>query len=79
MNINPMAIMELQQKFNTFKAEHPRVFPFFNAVKDSSLQEGTIFDMKITTPDGASKQCNIKLTQNDIDLFRTMMDMGRQQ
>ncbi|WP_408071810.1 hypothetical protein [Butyrivibrio sp. JL13D10] len=33
-NINPMAIMELQQKFNVFKEEHPRVLPFFNALKD---------------------------------------------
>ena len=78
MNFNPMLIMELQQKFGTFKSEHPRVFPFFSAVKDDALQEGTIFDMKITTPEGVSKQCNIKVTQNDIELFRSMMEMGRQ-
>ena len=78
MNINPMAIMELQQKLNTFKQEHPRVLPFINAVKDDGLQEGTIFDMKITTPDGVSKQCNIKFTQNDLELLNTIMGMGRQ-
>ena len=78
MNINPMLIMELQKKFGTFKTEHPRVFPFFNAVREDALQEGTIFDMKITTPEGVSKQCNIKVTQNDIELFRSMMEMGRQ-
>ncbi len=78
MNINPMAIMQLQSKFNTFKTEHPRVAPFFGALKDSSIQVGTVFDMKVTTPEGKEMQCNIKITQNDIDLFNTLMEMGNQ-
>ncbi len=75
MNINPMTIMALQQNFNTFKEEHPRVLPFFGAVKDSSMELGTIIDMKVTTPDGTEKQCNIKITQNDIDTFQALMNL----
>ena len=78
MNMNPMTIMQLQQKFNTFRMEHPRVAPFFGALKNSSLSVGTVFDMKVTTPDGREMQCNIKVTQNDIDLFNTLMEMGAQ-
>lgn len=79
MNINPMAIMALQQKFQTFNQEHPRVAPFFNAIKANSMEVGTIIDMKVTSPDGVEKQCNIKITQNDIDTFQTLMSMnGRQ-
>ncbi|WP_051656928.1 hypothetical protein [Butyrivibrio sp. AE3004] len=76
MNFNPMALMELQKKFNTFRQDHPRVQPFFQAVKDSSMEVGTIIDMKVTTPDGVEKQCNIKITQNDIDTFKTLMSMN---
>ena len=72
---NPLLPAEAQQKFITFRQEHPRVIPFFSAVKDDALQEGTICDMKITTPDGVAKQCNIKLTQNDIEMFSSMMSM----
>ena len=75
MNFNPMAIMELQQKFNIFKQEHPRVLPFFNAIGSSSMEVGTIIDMKVTTPDGVEKQCNIKVTQNDIDTFNAIMNL----
>jgi hypothetical protein len=74
-NINPMAIMELQQKFNTFKEEHPRVLPFFNALKDNTPEVGSVFDMKVTNPDGTVMQCNIKLTENDLEMFRTLMNM----
>ena len=79
MNINPMAIMALQQKFNTFKQEHPRVLPFFHAIKDNSMELGTIIDMKVTTPDGVEKQCNIKITQNDIDTFQAIMNINNGQ
>ena len=78
MNINPMALVQLQHKFSTFKIEHPKVAPFFGALKESSLTVGTVFDMKVTTPDGREMQCNIKVTQNDIDLFNTIMEMGSQ-
>ncbi|WP_035778769.1 hypothetical protein [Butyrivibrio sp. MC2013] len=76
MNINPMALMTLKQKFATFNQDHPRVIPFFNAIRMSSMEVGTVIDMKVTTPDGAEKQCNIKVTQNDIDLFNTIMSMN---
>ncbi|WP_049945943.1 MULTISPECIES: hypothetical protein [unclassified Butyrivibrio] len=76
MNFNPKAIMELQQRFNTFRLDHPRVFPFFQAVKESSMEVGTIIDMKVTTPDGVEKQCNIRITQNDIETFKTLMSMN---
>ncbi|MCR5342067.1 MULTISPECIES: hypothetical protein [unclassified Butyrivibrio] len=79
MNINPMAIMALQQKLGTFKQEHPRVLPFLGAVKDSAMDIGTIIDMKVTTTDGVEKQCNIKITQNDIDIFQTLMNINNAQ
>ena len=75
MNMNPMILMQIQQKINNFKNEHPRVIPFFLALKDSSIQAGTIVDMKVTTPEGKEMQCNIKVTDNDIELFNLLMEM----
>ncbi len=75
MNVNPMTIMQLQQKIATFKSEHPRVFPFFSAIKENSIQAGTIVDLKVTTPEGQEMQCNIKVSENDIDLFNTLMEL----
>ena len=79
MNFNPMAIMQLQQKITTLKGDHPRVFPFFAALKENSIRPGTIVDMKVTTPEGKEMQCNIKVTENDIDLFNALMELRNSQ
>ena len=78
MNMNPMMIMQLQQRMQTFQQDHPKVMPFMMAVKDNALQEGTVIAMKVTTPDGKSLESNIKLTANDIETIRMMSDMGGQ-
>ncbi|WP_051638481.1 hypothetical protein [Butyrivibrio sp. NC2002] len=77
MNVNPMALMQLKQRFDTFNSEHPRVIPFFKAVSAASIVPGTVFDMKVTTPDGNEMHCNIKLTENDIETFHQIMELGR--
>ena len=79
MNMNPMLLMQLQQRFNIFSQEHPKVLPFFNAIGSNAMQEGTIIDIKVTTPDGKTLESNIKVTANDIETAHMMMSMGNQQ
>ena len=79
MNMNPMLLMQLQQRFNIFSQEHPKVLPFFKAIGSNAMQEGTIIDIKVTTPDGKTLESNIKVTANDIETAHMMMSMGNQQ
>ena len=79
MNMNPMLLMQLQQRFNIFSQEHPKVLPFFRAIGSNAMQEGTIIDIKVTTPDGKTLESNIKVTANDIETAQMMMNMGNQQ
>ena len=78
MNMNPMMLMQLQQRLQTFQADHPKVGPFFMAVKDNALEEGAVFAVKVTTPDGKTLESNIKLTANDIETVKMMMDPNNQ-
>ena len=78
MNMNPMLLMQLQQRFGLFSQEHPKVLPFFRAIGDNAMQEGTIIDIKVTTPDGKTLESNIKLTANDIETAKMMKNMGNQ-
>ena len=48
------------------------------AVKNNALEEGTVFAMKVTTPEGKTIESNIRLTANDIETIRMMMDSGNQ-
>lgn len=78
MNLNPMMLMQLQQKIQTFQQDHPKFVPFMTAVKNNALEEGTVFAMKVTTPEGKTIESNIRLTANDIETIRMMMDSGNQ-
>ncbi len=77
MNMNPMLLMQMQQKFATFQKEHPKVLPFFKAVGNQALKEGSIIDVKVTTPEGENLESNIKLTANDIETFTMLMNMNQ--
>ncbi len=78
MNMNPMMLMQLQQKLQTFQAEHTKFVPFVTAVKDNALEEGAVFAMKVTTPEGKTLESNIKLTANDIEMIRLLVEGGNQ-
>ena len=78
MNLNPMMLMQLQQRIQTFQQDHPKFLPFMTAIKNNALEEGTVFAMKVTTPEGKTIESNIRLTTNDIETIRMMMDPGNQ-
>lgn len=76
MNMNPMLLMQMQQRFTQFQQDHPKVMPFFRAVGDNAVQEGTVFAIKVTTPDGRTLESNIKLTANDIETINMLKNSG---
>ena len=78
MNINPMALMQLQQRVGTFQQDHPKVLPFLQAVGNSAIQEGTVFAVKVTTPDGDVLEANIRLTANDIETINILKNTTKQ-
>ena len=75
--MNPMSLMQLQQRFQIFQQEHPKIIAFFKAIGNDSMQEGTIIAVKVTTPDGKEIESNIKITANDITTFQQMMEIAR--
>jgi hypothetical protein len=78
MNMNPMALMQLQQRVGTFQKDHPKVLPFLQAVGESAVKEGTVFAVKVTTPEGDVFEANIKLTANDIETINILKNTSTQ-
>lgn len=72
MDMNPMLLMQLQKRLGMFQADHPKVMPFMQAVGNTAITEGTVFAVKVTTPDGKVLESNIKLTANDIETINMM-------
>lgn len=77
MNMNPMMLMQLQQRLGLFQQDHPKVMPFFQAVAANALEEGTICEMKVVTPEGKTLESNVKLTANDIETLKMLHDINR--
>ena len=73
MAINPMALMQMKERLTTFQQDHPRVFPFFRMLKEEGLQEGSVYELKVTTPDGKEKIMNFRLNANDIETLQLLL------
>ena len=72
MAINPMAMLQMKERLNIFQKDHPKVFPFFNMLRDQGLQEGAIYELKVTLPDGSERVMNFRMNENDIETFRLL-------
>jgi hypothetical protein len=45
---------------------------FFQAVSSRALEEGTVIEVTVTRPDGEQMASNVRLTAEDIALFREL-------
>ena len=77
MNMNPMALLALKSSFDKFKNKHPRFIQFIQVITQNGIQEGTVFDCKVTLPDGRELQTNFKVTQDDLDLFEQLKNLSK--
>ena len=74
--INPFDFFKVKAGLGKLGEEYPKLFPFMKAVSAAGAREGTIVEMKVTTPEGQVLESNMKLTANDIELFRMIREIG---
>lgn len=75
--MNPMALLSMKSAIDKFQNNHPRFVQFIKAMADSGLQEGTILECKVITPEGKELQTNIKITQDDLELIEKLKEMTK--
>ena len=69
------AMMKFRGAWETFTQNHPKFMPFMQAVGREAMADGTVIEVKVTTPDGKEYNTNMKITQNDLDLFAQIKGM----
>ena len=80
MNFNQIAMLQkLKSGIDRFRGNHPKFPLFLKAVADNAMEEGTLIEINVTTPEGRNYCTNLKLKQDDLDFFRTLSEMGSQQ
>ena len=66
------AIMKMKGAWDTFTGNHPKLMP----VGREAIGDGTIIEVKVTSPDGKEYNTNMKITQSDLDLFMQFRGMS---
>ena len=65
-------MMKVMNAWNTFKQNHPKFPAFIQAAGNGMMNDGTIVDITITAPDGRRISTNVKLCEEDLELFRQL-------
>ncbi|MBP5291641.1 MAG: hypothetical protein J6Y90_03365 [Lachnospiraceae bacterium] len=74
MNINPMKLMGLKEKFNASRNSHPKFVQFVDVVS-RKIEKGTVVGIKVTLPDGKVIESNINVNEADIELLKALKGM----
>lgn len=69
------SIMKIKGAWDTFTKNHPKFMPFMQAVGREAIAEGTIIEVKVTSPAGKEYNTNMKITQSDLELFAQLKGM----
>lgn len=49
---------------------------FLDAVNRNALEEGTVIEINVTSPDGKRYETNLKLNRDDLDFLRAMGELS---
>ena len=76
MAVNPIQIMKIKKQLNNFRKRHPGFTSFIRAVRRKGLPEGSVVDLKVTSPDGETVTTNFRVTQEDLDFISMISELG---
>ena len=72
MAVNPLAMLKFKERMDLFDADHPRMKQFMAALTETAIQEGTVLEIKATTPDGRELVTNLRLNANDVETLQML-------
>ena len=76
--MNPLQLLKIKSAWDKFQAAHPKFPLFLTNVIQGGMQPGTILEFQVTTPEGKTSRANLKITQEDLDLFQELKEIAKQ-
>ncbi len=74
--MNPASLFKMKGLWDRFTKNHPKFPKFLQAVQQKGIQEGTILAMSITTPGGEKLETNLRVTAEDMELFKELKQLS---
>ena len=72
--MNPMNVFKLKGLLDRFKDNHPKVPLFFKAAA-GTVQEGSVIEIKVISPENKTIVTNFKVNSEDIALVNELKDL----
>ena len=77
MNLNQLAMLQkLKSGIDRFRANHPKFPLFLKAVSQDALREGSVIEIRVTTPEGKNCCSNVRLNADDMELMETLKNLN---
>ena len=73
--MNPQAAMRVLSALNTFRSNHPKFVSFAEMMLKRGVIEDTVIEVTIQRPGEEPVTSNLKVTESDIELFRSLKDL----
>ena len=77
MAINPLELAKMRERLQIFEQEHPKLQAFVKEVGEHAVMEGTIAEIKVTTPQGKEYITNLRLTAEDMETLRLIRELKK--
>ncbi|QFJ55202.1 hypothetical protein [Pseudobutyrivibrio xylanivorans] len=76
MGFNPADLFKVRSAAETFNSNHPKLLPFFNAVKGRAMTPGSVIEIAVTDSTGERIETNLRIQESDLELIRLLTEMG---
>lgn len=76
MAFNPADLFRVRSAAEKFNANHPKLIPFFGAVKDKAMTPGAIIEISVIDTSGERIETNLKVQESDLELIKLLMEIG---
>ncbi len=76
MAFNPADLFKVRSAAEKFNTNHPKLLPFFGAVKNDAMTPGSVIEISVTNPSGDRIETNLRVQESDIELIKMLAEIG---
>lgn len=78
MNLSQISKLQaLKKHLSAFQKNHPKFQHFLGAVSRDALEEGTIIEISVSSPEGKNYVTNLKLCSEDLEFLNALQNMNK--
>lgn len=77
MNLTQLAKLQtLKKHLENFRNNHPKFPRFLDAVYRDALEEGSLIEIRVTSPEGKNYVTNLRVQKEDLDFLKALSDLN---